>query len=576
MYSLNSNSRRITAFVQQEAYKWLFERIKKNEYDGANPQVQKLIIEIKKEGCVTQSTYDRFANLIITNPFECIVRGIKGNKKNITTKNVENFFVKYNGVALPVGFIKDFFEDDYETQEEINKYIESVVKGQEDRFAISCQEKLLKKSNQISDLKNEKPCVFKPKLMFHITNIIKIVFAFTILALIVSFVTEKNIITNVIGAIRGTEGYAEYLSNYKWHLVFNAAAFVLLIPRLVKAIKTIIFYINYLIIRMRVSNVASSIKALDGGKFDELREYLKSVVPDLAKQHTVTDEMCDGVPAVKKQYFAVEDFNFREVLDKISALYNSKQYAFLSAYYEDEEKAIMKQKKKAWRKTILFSLVIILVLSYFNVPAFTSLVDDLVVDPIFEAFGWAEDGESSSTVSDGDSSLNNSEQGYYEIENVALGAVYKTSIPSETADASVFYSSGVLNDGSAYPETYNNTNEVVMFNSSSTDYYANGYHTVTFDLGESYDVSEIVTTYVSNDTMVSDLTGVAVFTSEDGENFEACSSMSTPGLDFNGDYRIHGQPVYSCQGRYIQLRYFSETNLFLTEIEIRGAVYNAN
>ncbi len=394
MYSLNSNTRRITSFVQQEARKWLFDKIKRDEYDaGSNRDVQRLILQIKKDGCVTPDTYSRFTSCVIFNPFDRIVQGSKPrNQKFIMTDKIENFFVKYNGVILPIGFIKDFFEDDYETQMEIDRYIESVVKGQEEIFAIKCQENLLEKGKKISDLEDKKPCVFRTRFSFHITNILKILFTVATLIVCLYFFSEYKVIDNIIALIKG-ENYAvlngflksvlgknagidAYFEKYAPHIAVNVVVLLLLIPRLIKAVKTLIYYINLFIIRGRVAAANRSIEQFESTKLEALREYFKSVIPQLSRQHLITDEMCDNAPSVRKQYLSIMEFDFQSIMDKISNLYNSKHFQFLSAYYVSDGKAEIAKKRRMWRKGVVIYALILIVMCCVNI----AWVQQLIID----------------------------------------------------------------------------------------------------------------------------------------------------------------------------------------------------
>ncbi len=399
MYSLNSNSRRITSFVQAEARKWLFDKIKKDEYDaGSNSDVKRLILQIKKDGCVTPDTYSRFTLSVVFNPFDRIVQGTKSkSQKFITTEKIENFFVKYNGVVLPIGFIKDFFEDDYETQAEVDRYIESVVKGQEEIFAIKCQEKLLEKGNQISNLTDKKPCVFRTRFAFHFTNILK--FCLTIATLIVClyFFTEYGVIQNALMLIRG-DGYMfaevgdsivgkfppmsltvdRFFEAFIAHIILNVVVLILLISRIIKMIKTVIYYIRLFAIRAHVASVNRSIEKFESTKLEALREYFKSVIPTLVKTHTITEDICDGAPSVKSQYLAIMEFDFQRIVEKISNLYNSKHFQFLSAYYVNEGKAEMAKKRKIWGKGIVWGIILLVVLCCVNIQAIGTYITELI------------------------------------------------------------------------------------------------------------------------------------------------------------------------------------------------------
>ncbi len=374
MYSLNSNSRRITSFVQEEAYKWLYARIIKNEYDAsANRQAQKLILDIKKAGRVTEDTYKKFTALVLYNPFDCIIRKKKNYaKKFIVTETIENFFVKYNNVVLPIGFIKDFFEDDYETQAEIDRYIESIVKGQEELFTIKCQEKILHKTTQVSDLKLANPCVFNTKFSFHFTNVFRIILTLLTLIVCLHFVVGEDLVRNGIDFFK-SGAYETFFEDYQLKLyhvqvVLNVLVLLFLIPRVIKAIKTVIFYVIWLTIRLRVFFVSASINKFESSNFEALREYFRTVQPEIIQTHRITEEMGKGAPSAKKQYLAIVDFDCDKITETVRKIFTSKHFSFLNAYYTDDTTDIgMSILKKRWRKKLVFHTLLLLVLCCLNV-----------------------------------------------------------------------------------------------------------------------------------------------------------------------------------------------------------------
>lgn len=377
MYSLNSNSRRITSYVREEAYKWLFERIQAKEYEeGMNRAAKQLFIDIRRAGRVTEETYNRFISLVILNPFDYILQSKRVKKKYITSPRIENFFVRYNGVALPIGFVKDFFEDDYETQAEIDKYISDVVSGQEEMFAVKCQEKLLNKSNQIMDLKSEVICVFHTKPLFHIFQLIKVFLTVMTMILCLDYLGNSDIIGKALTVIkeRDPELMLRIITVFD---IFNLFILLLLIPRIIKAIKTVIFYIRLLIIKIHVMIVSFSISRFEGASFDVLRDYFKSITPEIAKTHLIDEAICKSVPSVKGQYFAVMSFDFQKIITKIEKLFNSKRYAFLNAYYTASNEGMIAYKKKAWKKGIVFQSLLLIVICCTNVEACRDFIYNL-------------------------------------------------------------------------------------------------------------------------------------------------------------------------------------------------------
>lgn len=384
MYSVTSNSRRITTYVQKEAYKWLYDKIVKNEYDvGTNRKAQKLVIDIKKDGCITEETYLNFVSKVVYSPYEVMLRGFKAcGKKYIVAHSIENFFMKYNGEILPIGFVKDFFEDDYETQAEVDKYIDEVVKGQEELFAIRCQEKMLQKNSDIADMKDERPYVFKTKAMFHITNLIKAILTLATLFVSLYFITEENVIEKLVAY--ATDGdYSTFFEDYAFHVIWNFVVLFFLIFQLIKLVKTVIFYVRWGIIRIRVFLFELKIKKFEGAQFEELREYFRSVRGELAKGHILTDELCAGVPAAKRHYVAIDKFDTEKIKTMIGKLYNSPRYVFLDAAYDETDELRFKAKKKAWRKKIVFRTICLLFLCILNISDVRDSIMDLI-SPLVE------------------------------------------------------------------------------------------------------------------------------------------------------------------------------------------------
>lgn len=379
MYSLNSNTRRITSYVQEESYKWLFNKIIKNGYEvGSNRKAQTLILEIKKAGCVTKDTYNRFLGFVVYNPFTCVLQGVKSRKKKfISTDKIENFFIKMNGVILPIGFVKEFFEDDYETQLDVDKYIESVTTGQEEIFALQCQESLLFKSNKINEMKTEKPYVFKTHFMFHFHNVFKLILTIATLICCINYYTENEIIDLIIGYFKGDPDCQLIVSENWFPILFNTYILITLISRSFNSIKTVIFYVRWLYIRIYVFLVELYIQQFETKKLDALRDYFKSIIPEMAKTHVITEEMCKNVPAAKSQYFAIMNFRCENLVDKITKLYSSRTFAFLNAYYDADNASDLSIKKKRWaKKSIKFALILV-VLWFLNVDTLRELATDI-------------------------------------------------------------------------------------------------------------------------------------------------------------------------------------------------------
>ena len=110
MFQFVDDKRRITTFIKSEAHKWLYKNLAKYKPHGA--KAEDLYMKISKEGFITDATYDELFLQFENNPFSGTIKGIS-NSKEITTEDIHMYFVEYNGTRLPIGFIFDFFEDDY-------------------------------------------------------------------------------------------------------------------------------------------------------------------------------------------------------------------------------------------------------------------------------------------------------------------------------------------------------------------------------------------------------------------------------------------------------------------------------
>jgi len=110
VFQFVDDKRRITTFIKSEAHKWLYKNIAKYKPNGA--KAEDLYMEISREGFITEKTYDELFSLFENNPFSGTIKGIS-HRKPITTDDIHMYFVEYNGTRLPIGFIFDFFEDDY-------------------------------------------------------------------------------------------------------------------------------------------------------------------------------------------------------------------------------------------------------------------------------------------------------------------------------------------------------------------------------------------------------------------------------------------------------------------------------
>lgn len=576
--------------MESEAYKWLYDKIAKNEYDvSGNRQLQQLIIDIKRAGRLDKASYDTFTQKVAYNPFTCIIQGKNAkDKKFIVTDKIENFFIKYNGVVLPIGFIRDFFEDDYETQAEVDKYIASVVKGQEELFTLQCETTLIYENNQINELKSNTDCVFNTAFSFHFTNILKILLTFITLWVCLHFMVEEEVISRII-EYNDTGAHSIFFDFYWFRVVLSTVVLFFLIFRVIKAIKTIIFYIRWFIIRIRVRNVQRAIQQFEETKLVALREYFQSIIPTLSRNpYVITDEICESVPAAKRQYFAMMEFNCNQIIEKITKLYNSKQFAFLKAYYKDD----MSTNKRAWRKKIVFHTLLCLLLCFMNIESWRNFAID-TLKPVVIYFGGEhldpEEGLSTESVDAsfetqdtnkvvyhyGNARLNND---IVQLKGNNIAGNYETSplFRSVSTDNNAVWNANMpicFRDISGFLLTDGTTGTSIGFHSNAPSYKdANGYHSITFDLGrqtENVNGAAVYVDVVNRDVNVSVPEAVEMLVSYDGHNWQSVGAIIPNGIATNGyAERVAISAQYPLSCRYVQIRLVSEGWTLVSEVEI--------
>ena len=111
MYKLSDERRRITAFIRTEARKWLYDKL--NNYKPNSVEARDLYMQIKKVGGIDESKYKRFTELFGNNPFTGMINGIADDNHSISSDDLHMYFINYNKHVLPIGFIFDFFEDEF-------------------------------------------------------------------------------------------------------------------------------------------------------------------------------------------------------------------------------------------------------------------------------------------------------------------------------------------------------------------------------------------------------------------------------------------------------------------------------
>lgn len=365
-YSILLRDRRITDYVMEQAYLWLYEQIVKDSYVAGDRQSEKLILEIKQAGAVTQTSYEAFLQAFMNDPYQyLLVSGDRKNQAGIVSPNLKNYFLRFNEQIIPVGFVEEFFEDDYETLAEVRAYYDAYLGFNIDQFSLNCQAISLSRKESLDNIQKAYPGIFKTKFKFHFTNALRFVLTFVGLYLCLMFFSAMDPAARVDEVLKF--GYSAFLEAHAAEVVANIVFLVYLVFKLVKCIKIVIFYVHWFQVRLKIQFLDKSFDALDGETIAAFREYFKAMNRELsATRYVITDDMCRQAPPRRQHYVKLVNFNAEGLTKSLTAMVLNKSHKSLCFYYaNDRDLAIC---KRAWRKGIVLSVLLIVVFAVMNVP----------------------------------------------------------------------------------------------------------------------------------------------------------------------------------------------------------------
>lgn len=407
MYEINVSTRRVTQYIIEEAYKWLYQKITNGEYSANRCRDGKvLLLQIAEERAVTESTYNRFVGLFDNSPFSYMMyREKRKSSHKITTDVLCNYFVQYNGTILPLGFIKDFFEDDYETQQEVRALLERFGKGSKEDIVLSWRRTLLNKERAIDHLQTTYPGMLKLHPTLLITQLIRLVVTGVMTALL--FISLNSIYfwniaqTFVVklkfdfyGEILADatinaysygnrmpfclEGQrftmADYISSYGLLLVVCLVLTLMLISRYQKLIQFLIFLSRMVINNIQLVRQRVCISKFEKHGIDKIGDYYLEIIPSMAKTGMIQDEHSAGVPGEKKMYNTIVAFDHQNLSERFAKLIT--KYYELKFTYEPQN---IHAAKAYWRKGIVFSIILTVILIAFMVPGLFTLIMSALV-----------------------------------------------------------------------------------------------------------------------------------------------------------------------------------------------------
>lgn len=411
MYEIKVSTRRVTQYVIDEAYKWLYRQVLAGSYSTNRCKPGKnLMLQIEEAGTVTKETYEEFLDLFDNSLFGYMLYRAKRKKATcITTDNLYCYFVSFNDEILPLGFIKDFFEDDYETMQEVYALLEKYGANEKSELSIQWKRALLEREDAVDNVKEDYPGVLKLHPALLITQIIKIgitvalcyllsVFLKSIdffavmkefvfvnkLAMDVEIVAQQAILAySAQQQVLFTEGQAflmsEYLSHFALLLLINAFVTIVLLVRIKRAIRFVIFMIRVLINRIRLLLLSLHISVFEKTSIESVGNYFLEILPDMARQGEVSDKDCAGIPKSMQLYSKILRFDmdsFIEKLKKMIRVYEAKDLAYQAG---DDS---LRKVKRYWRKGIVMSVIFAAIVAIVNVPQLFNLVIPKILDLI--------------------------------------------------------------------------------------------------------------------------------------------------------------------------------------------------
>lgn len=400
MYKITSNTRRVTQRMVNEGYKWLYRRILDGGYNmNKCLEGEALIISMQEAGGIDQESYERFVELTETRPFFYMLSyKASSRRRKITTGDILNYFVEFNDYVFPVGFLMDFFEDDYETREEIHTFIKKYIVDEKEKMFIQFKKEMVNKNISHEKLMAGYPNIFKTKPAFFVYGILKLVALGVLLYLFTSFINTIHLpeilkmffesdmqfnalITAPLEGVsaytlggqaftfNGMYTYGQYFTHFLPHILANAVLLLfVLIGRTINAIRWIIAFIYLLVYRIQILVQNLCVKYLEKTGFAEIQEYFDTVIDELCEERQITDATVENIPKARRFYVIIANFDPEKINRRLGkATYEGKLLRGVGLNYitEDDYRAC----RRVWSKGIRTAVFWLLVFICMNVPS---------------------------------------------------------------------------------------------------------------------------------------------------------------------------------------------------------------
>jgi len=404
MYQINVSTRRVTQYIIEEAYKWLYKKIVAGEYSvNKSKPAKALLLQIEEEQMINKENYNKFIELFENSPFSYMLYRHKRRSCNkITTDVIFNYFVEYNGHVLPLGFIKDFFEDDYETRREINLLLEEFGKSNKNEMAISLRRNLIDCENKLDEISASHQHTLKVHPMLIVTQLIQLIltglYSYILVACINAIdllktlktlmidlkfdISDDIIASKTISAFKEAGDvfckkadsftFEEYLTNYWFYMLFCVVMIIILIKRLKNNISFIVYFVKTIAANIRICLQKLYVQKFEKNGLSDISEYFEEIIPDMAVSGYIDDNHSNGIPKVKNTYVRITKFDTGKISSKLDSIYD-KFLKYKYTYHPDDIKIM----KASWRKKMIVSIIFGVIFSFL-------FIDDLfaIIQPV--------------------------------------------------------------------------------------------------------------------------------------------------------------------------------------------------
>lgn len=389
-----SIERKITEYVKEEAYKWLYNAIQAGDYQFTKNKTSKmLLLTITQEEKVTHDTYEEFLSCFENNPINYVTQTKKRRRKLITTEKLTHYFVECNDFMLPVGFIQTFFEDDYETDADRDAMLETVSTDQLARQNTRWKQTPLDHAIKIDSLHENYPTSIGMHPLFLAKSLIHVIVTVLLICLALSFfnsvqfkevmeqfyennfraadqiVLDETLTSYILDTdkvLASPFNIWSYLETYAIALLLNMVVLVIAIVRIVKDIRFCVCGIRVLTFRICIEICKKYCAKIEGTGVDSMNEYFKEQIPVMVQSKTISPEDFVDMPKEVKYFNALENMD----MDQFSSAVEKYDRKNAFSYKPDQ----LPKRKRAWISGIVGSVVLLLAVCIIDFLPFFELV----------------------------------------------------------------------------------------------------------------------------------------------------------------------------------------------------------